>query len=303
MSPISVNFTERINVGRNETVCGVTKLRAEIYVLCQPFPSVIRVFEGRRPFRLQEEIDIKDIEDQKDLQSSEKDNCLYVSAQREKCVWKITRQTDYQHNVFRWLTIDYAPHTLSVSSSGHLLLVTAWSSVLNIYGSEAELLQSIQLPRDIEDSIHAVETSMGNFIILHQCMETGERETGPNGRIKEWTWAVSELTRDGQMVVSRFLPSNETQKLENPRYLTLDSDDQVYVTDTGNDRVILLDSDLKWNRSLCSSMEEHEEEEEEEETVIRRPLRSYYDEREKQLIVGGGYFYLGGFNIYTVRQQ
>ena len=301
MRPISVNFTERINVGSNETVCGVAKLGNEIYVLCQPFPRVIRIFHGRSPFCFLEEIGIKEMEDPKDIQSIDKENCLYVSDQREKCVWKITRQTDYQHIVIRWLTLDYAPHCLSVSRNGHLLLVTAWSSILDIYGSDAELLRLIHLPRDIEDSIHAVETSMGNFVILHQCMETEEElESRPNGRSKKWAWTVSEFTREGQMV-RRFIPLNETQKLKNPRYITLDSNDQVFVTDTGNDRVILLDPDLKWNRILCSSNDEHHEEEEEE-TKIRRPLRSYYDERQKQLIVGGGYFYLGGFNIYAVRR-
>ena len=298
--PISVNFTERINVGKNETVSGVTKLRNEIYVLCQPFPCVIRVFKDRNPIPFQEEIAIKEIGDPKDIHSSEKDNCLYVSDQREKCVWKIRRQTYYKHKIIRWLIIDYAPHTLSVSSNGHLLLVTAWSSILNIYGSDAELIRSIPLPTEIEGSIHAVETSMGNFIILHQCMENEEQETGPNGGIKEWMWTVSELTRDGQMV-HRFSPSNETEKLKNPRYLTLDSDDQVFVTDTENDRVILLDANLIWNRILCPSKEDHDENEEEEKK-IRRPLRSCYDERKTQLIVGGGHFYLGGFNIYTLRR-
>ena len=80
-------------------------------------------------------------------------------------------------------------------------------------------------------------------------------------------WVISELTRDGQMVIRRFIPSNETQKLNDPRYLSLDSDDRVFVADTGNDRVILLDSDLKWNRILCPTKEE------EEETKIRMPWR------------------------------
>ncbi len=88
------------------------------------------------------------------------------------------------------------------------------------------------------------------------------------------------MTSDGQTVIRRFVPSNETQQLNYPQYLSIDSDDQVFVADTGNDRVILLDSDLKWKCILCPTKDE-------EERKIRFPWRLCYDEEKKQLIVGG----------------
>ena len=112
-------------------------------------------------------------------------------------------------------------------------------------------------------------------------MEEEKGESGSSGRKRVMKWGISELTRDGQMVIRRFIPSNETQQLNDPHYLSLDSDDQVFVADNENDRVILLDSDLKWNRILCPTKEETEE------TKIRRPWRLCYDEEKKQLIVGG----------------
>ena len=153
--PISINFTQRIEIGGNEYVRGVTKLRNEIYVLCRSISSsssnhVIRVFEDRIPFRLQKTIEIKEIKYPRDIGSSEKGNCLYVSDYDEKCVWKITRETDDQHKIIKWLTTDYQPYTLSVSSDGQLLMVNHSSSILMIYGSDAELIRSIQLPRDIK---------------------------------------------------------------------------------------------------------------------------------------------------------
>src|SRR6218665_1792576 len=56
---------------------------------------------------------------------------------------------------------------------------------LMIYGSDAALIQSIPLPRDIACPRHAVETTIGNFIIIYDeekknavemAMETAENE-------------------------------------------------------------------------------------------------------------------------------
>ena len=125
-----------------------------------------------------------------------------------------------------------------------------------------------------------METPFGNFIILHLWKENEDENV--------MEWVVSELTRDGQMVICRFIPSNETQQLKNPMYLSLGSDDRVFVTDYTSGRVILLDSDLKWNRILCPSKEKY--------TNTQQPLRLFYDEEEKQLIVGGYY----GVTVFTL---
>src|ERR1043165_5625674 len=97
MRRISISFNQKIDIGTYDVVFCITKLRSEIYVICLRFssdPNVIFVFEDRNPFKLQKKIDIKQIQDPYDIASSEKDNCLYVSDSIEKCVWKITRETD-----------------------------------------------------------------------------------------------------------------------------------------------------------------------------------------------------------------
>lgn len=77
-------------------------------------------------------------------------------------------------------------------------------------------------------------------------------------------------------------------------YFVLNSDDRVLVADTENNRVILLDSDLKWTRSICPTNEEKE-------TRIKLPCRLCYDEDMKQLITGG--FYNNHVYIYTISQN
>ena len=92
---------------------------------------------------------------------------------------------------------------------------------------------------------------------------------------------LSELTRDGQMVVRRFIPSNEMQKLIHPAYLALDSDDQVFVADSGKDRIVLLDSDLKRNRIICPTKQEK--------GIDTHFQRICYDKEKKHLIGTGQY--------------
>jgi len=293
--PISVNFSQRIEIPRNERVYGVTKLRSEIFVLCRlssPSPTVIRVHEDRNPFRCQRNITMDRIKGPFDIGSSEKNNCLYVCDAWEKCVWKITRKTHDQYNIVKWVNTYYDPYTLSVSINGQLLMVNWAPNILMIYGSDAERVRSIKLPNDIEKPLHAVETSTGNFIVLHFWVEKEKGACWSSRKELETRLVVSELSRDGQMVIRRFVPSSETQELKYGDYLSLDAEDRVFVADSKNDRVVLLDSDLKWNQILCPTQIEKEE------ATIRQPRRLCYDDERKQLIVGG---YLEDIvNIYTL---
>lgn len=285
MCPISVTLTQKLGIGRNDFVFGVTKLRNEIYVLSQERSSashlnvgLICVFEDRDPFNLQREIKITEISHPNDIGVSEKENCLYVCDSQEICVWRITREADGEHKIINWLTIDYQPYALSVSNDGQLLIVNNSPSILMIYGSDAQRNEFIKLPRDIKPR-HAVKTSTGNFVILYEWTENeDEKESGSS--VREQKWGISEFTGEGKQIVCSYLPSNDTETLHDPWYLSLDSYNQVFVMDTGNERVILLHSNLKWNQILCSTKEE-------EETQVPGPWTLYYDEGKKHLFVGG----------------
>src|SRR6218665_3850027 len=306
--PICIELTERLEIPVNEGVIGVTKLRNEIYILCR---SRIHVFEDRTPFCLQQEIEIKTITSVFDIGSCKKEYCLYISNFIDRCVWKIKIETDYKHKIFKWLITGYNPRTLSVSSDGQLMMVNNLSSSLMIYGSDAELIRSIQLPIEIKNPQHAVETSIGNIIIIHTEKDevVGEadvrltkedkdhldRKVGKRvSSVRQGTkkLIVSELTRDGQIVIRRLIPSTETHEVNDPAYLSIDSDDRVFVSDYSNNRVILLDSDLQWNRILCPTSEENED------TRILLPNSLCYDEEMKQLIVGGEF--RNQVNLYTL---
>src|SRR6218665_1730490 len=325
---ITINFTQKIDLQLRRDACGITKLRNEIYVLFI-IDNLIRVYEDRYPFRLKKDMEIAEIIFPTYIVSSDKENCLYVNDYEEDCVWKITRETDDQHKIIKWLTIDYTPWALSVPRDGELLMINRSSHSLMIYGSDAELIRSIPLTRDIKYPYHAVETSIGNFIIIHRHLEVQGEEEGKkdedkdedggedavvmkemkntkwlkskeekgesNRRRLEMTSIISELTRDGQMVIRRFIPSDETQQLNDCKYLLIDSDDRVFVADEGHHGVILLDSGLKWNQILCPTKKD------EEEQNILWPYSLFYDEEMKRLIVCG--YIKGHIYVYTLSRN
>src|SRR6218665_3312652 len=109
---ITINFTQKIDLQLSRGARGMTKLRNEIYVLCHR-DNLIRVYEDRYPFRLKKNMEIEETKFPFNIVSSEKENCLYVSDFDRNSVWKITRQTDDQHKIIKWLTTDYAPLPIS----------------------------------------------------------------------------------------------------------------------------------------------------------------------------------------------
>jgi len=118
------------------------------------------------------------------------------------------------------------------------------------------------------------------------------------GRNRDSQWFISELNTEGQMAVHHFIPSNESQEIGRAEYLCLDSDDRVFVADMDKERVILLDSDLKWNRIICPTQEEERGEDKADEIKLLKPDKLCYDKEKNQLIVAGTW--QRGVNVYTL---
>ena len=292
---ISVDVIKKIDVFENNDVYGVTKLQNRIYVLCHK--REIFVFEDRNEFCSKNEIKIEEIKEPGNIGSSEKEICLYVSEPKEKRIWKIIPEADEQYTLIKWLTTDHEPSNFSVSGDGRLLVVSQLSSILMIYGPEAELISFIQLPTDMQAPRQVVETLTGHFIILHKWFD--------EWRSGERMWVVSELARDGEMVIRRFIPSNKKQMLRNPYNISIDSEDRVFVTDSGKDRVVLLDFYFKVSRIICKTKEDAEDEEAKESSAsiqVFKPWPLHYDTENNQLIVGGNFNLRCALDIYSLNR-
>src|SRR6218665_1136758 len=115
--PLLINFTHTIDLLRKNRVNAVTKLRNEIYVLHN---RDIYVFEDQDPFCLQKKLDISYIELPYDLQSCEKENCIFVSDSKDNCIFRVTRETGEENPL---KLVDHDPRNLSVTSDGQLLVI------------------------------------------------------------------------------------------------------------------------------------------------------------------------------------
>lgn len=133
----------------------------------------------------------------------------------------------------KWLTGISLPFTMSVSSSGHLVILrSSQPSSLELYGSDGSLVDEFQLPAICQLPRHAVETSDGAFVILHKY-----KDVKGSGNM---VWSVSKVNRFGQ-IVEHFQPKSHSEMLRQPSHLALCHDNEVFVADPGRDGVAQLD--------------------------------------------------------------
>lgn len=220
-------------------VIGVTKVKNEFYCL-DKYSKILKIFDDRHPFVLLRNFQLNEVKEACDIVSNEKESALYILDipwNFRVCVWKIRgskQNSKANQGEIKWLelTDDFQPFRMSVSKSGQLLMANKeLSSILRVYGPDAKLHLSISLHPRIEFPIHVVETSTGNFVILHSL---------------EKDRMISTLSRDGKTIVHTYQPENEEQPLTPLPgcYLSIDSNNRVFVADFYNNRVILLDSNL-----------------------------------------------------------
>lgn len=337
--------TEMKNVEPNrqhvkKKVLGVAKLGGKIYVMSEervddaPGITMLQVFSGSYSSRctlLMVRVFKTVHVDLLDMGSSEATNRLYIlDSSRIRKIKHIQSDNDYKATV--WLKFDegFQPKTLSISTAGRLLLVGHRSediksnAVLKMYGIasnllfDANLLFTIELADEIQKSLHAVETSTGNFIIFHKIwrdtettsVDDGENSVyvymvemkgeGHDGELNRQEFsAVSEVSSNGAIIRCFVLQNEEINSPafseEEKGYLFVDSQDRVFVADANNGRVILLDSNLQLNRILVPLKSGRNKD-----PPIRMPRRLFYDEETNHLIVGGDEVYVCTLGLHPL---
>lgn len=204
-------------------VKGVTSLQNNLYVL---HSKSILVYESEKPFNYVREIPAPGFGSPVDVSACEKSQCLYVTDEANTCVWKVTPADS---KVEKWLSNVGAPFTSSVSSNGDVLILRSGKpSFLEAYQSDAGLHQKLQLPDNIENPRHAMETRSGNYNILYE-------------------EALIEMTKNG--LVTRQDKSFRVDKpLKAATHLALDVAERIYIAE-GN-RILLFDSQLVYERVI-----------------------------------------------------
>lgn len=262
-------MSTELNIG-HRPACGVAKSLNQIYALCQS-PTSILIFQDDEPFLLKAEIKTDAIRKPCDMVASEKSKCLYISDGENKCVWQVGE--DFRG--IRWLTGIGDPFTLSLSLDERLITIRKdQPSNLELYGPHVSSIQKIvQLPRCITNPCHAVDTSLGHFMI---CCGSWNSEISQ----------LYEITENGQIL--RQFNCGVALELGIPRHLSADLQGRVFVADSWGSRVLLFDLVSESGKAILT------------ENGVLSPRRLCFDNKRRQLIVVHGNREGGTVCVYSL---
>jgi len=240
-------------------VVGVTQLHDVVYVLCER-SSTIHRYNATTHERLTG-INIKGLRQPRDIATCQQTSQLYVTdgGMEEACVWRVSSDSEDIKRCWTQSTSDkFSPWTLSVTSSRVLMTSHGARELMQLDAGGNELRQ-VQLPDDMMDPWHAVESPTGTFIVGHY-----------NTQLQQWQ--VSEVNTEGR-VLRQFSPG---PSLRLPEYIAVDSQGNIFVADYRNRHILLLDVQLALRRIIIHEYQLNE----------KQPDRLCYNEQTGQLMVG-----------------
>jgi len=238
-------------------VTGVTQLHDVVYMVCYE-SSTIRCYNATTHERLTG-IEVKNLTRPHDIATCQQTSKLYVADWGgEACVWRVSSDgEDIKRCWTRSPSDEFRPHTISVTSSRVLMTSPNTRQLIQLNAGGDEL-RRVQLPDDMSPR-HAVESPTGTFIVSHH-----------NTQLEQWQ--VSEVNAEGR-VLRQFSPN---PSLCEPEHIAVDSQGNIFVADTGNHRILLLDAQLALRRVI---IDEHQ-------LNNKQPRRLCYNEQSAQLMVG-----------------
>jgi len=252
-------------------VMGVTVLRDVVYIVCESFSAIIR-FHATTRERLTD-INVTGLREPQDIAACEQTSQLYVTDSWE-CIWRVSSVGEDIQRCWTQSSSDtFQPWTLSVTSA-RLLVTSRDTNELMQLDAAGEQLRLVPLP-DYMDPRHAVESASGTFVVAHW-----------NTELKQWQ--VSEVNTEGR-VLRQFSGS-----LGWTLHIAIDSQGNIFIADTGNGRVLLLDASLTLRRVI---IDEHQ--------LNYVPWRLCYNEQSAQLLVALEWLYElgGGVSVFDVLER
>ena len=252
-------------------VAGVAWLENKIYVVCE-YSNLVHVYPNKEPFDELEDdrIEIKEMNEPLDMAASGVSRSIFISDDFNRCIWRIQMPSK---KISRW-EIDGRPRELSINSSDELIVSVERDHryYIDVYRCEdGERIKEIQVVDVVPGYVvvpPVVQSLNGNFIIDH--LSTDD----------PLVHLISEVSIDGTKIIRSFDPrSIESKELEDwrPRHLSIDEDDNIFVADYRNDRVVL-NPRLDEHQFLVSR-DQHQ---------IDAPTRHCYVREKQMLIVGHG---------------
>lgn len=199
-----------------------------------------------------------------DLATCQRSDYLYIL---ENCVgiWKIDLLQTENYQATLWLQcVSYV--AISVTIEGLILLIEQAVHLhsLQLFNKNASLLKTIQIPSEILEPHHALQTAKGNYILSFgwSCKDAH---------------GVCELNDRGQ-VIRIFNPRFHWQLVTNPCHVALDLQGRVFTADEWNDRIVQLNDQLCFDQAIISGRP----------NGFQGPFRVSFDTSSNQLLVAHG---------------
>ena len=248
----------------------------KIYVVYDS-SDLVQVYSDEEPFNELEDdrIEIKEMKYPCDMAASGVSRSIFISDYLNRCIWRIQMPSK---EISRW-KIDGRPYGLSINSSDELIVVVYrdYRHYIDVYRCEdGGRIKEIDVDGVVygvlpvlHDPLYVVQSSNGNFIIRHR------------SRDEPRVYLISEVSIDGRKIIRTFDPrSVESKEWKDwsPRHLSIDEDDNIFVADRDNNRVVLLNPRLD-EHQIIVNRDQHQ---------IDGPLRLCYVREKQMLIVGHG---------------
>jgi len=241
----------------NSSISGLALLGNELFVVrCK---SEVAVYNSKS-FKFLRNIKIPDSNTLYGVVSCRHYNCLYIADP----IKMILHKYSVFKNVSSHWSLGGECYGLSVTSSYNVLATLHSAKLIKEFDTNGDLIREIFLDARIQIPKHCIELSDGTFVVCHE------------GATLHRVCIVDT----GGCIIESFggAPGSGIQQLKGPRYLAVDKDDNVLVTDYYNDRVRVLSPTL----ALLGDVPilRHE---------LSGPLVLHFDEQMNRLYIGEQY--------------
>jgi len=165
-----------------DSVCGVTSLGDEIYLLRWKAADAVEVYDVTS-YRLLRCLTVPNSRGFTDLTSCEHFLCLYICDPVVECVHRL----DFQGSAKLWPVND-KPWSASVNADHNLIVTCRLVRKLKEFSPNGNVLRDITLPDDVINPWHAIQLTNGQFIVCHG---------GPDDPIHR----VCKISSDGRDII------------------------------------------------------------------------------------------------------
>jgi len=241
-------------------VGGVTSLGDDVFFVRYKSQQRIEVYDANT-FTLQRHITVPGLDGNSyGLVACPKNHCLYASDYDNHSIHRV--DLSGSNAVMKW-SVPRWPRGLSVNSEHNLLVMSADGRKLQIFTTHGTLLRDIQLPADIEYPWHAVQLSIGQFLVCHWGSLHRVCLVGVDGAVVR--------SYGGQ-------EGSQLTQMNGPRGLAVDREGRVLVADWVNNRLLVIDQSLSSAHEMSVSVD----------GGLRYPFSLWYDQSRRRLYIGEG---------------